>query len=188
MTCPTIPILTPIESQPHTPIYRMHRYFARRPHNLINALIQHYTRPGDVILDPFCGGGTTIVEGLRLKRKVIGIDLNPMAVFITRCEVMNLDVDELERTIQAIAEMTRDTINELYRTKCPKCGCEATTDWTTWSVVYFCPHCNQAVVTVESEKLGPGKYRCPACAKSFTVTGIARGHDQMIRQHVSCSA
>lgn len=181
------PLLTPIEARPHTPVYRMHRYFARRPHNVINALIRHYTSEGDVILDPFCGGGTTVVEGLRLRRRVIGVDLNPMATFITRCEVMDLDVNELEQTIQAIARAMRQPINELYRTRCPNCGGKATADWIVWSVVYLCPHCGQPVIAAEAEKVGPGKYRCTACTELFSVTGIKREKDQMIRQHITCT-
>jgi len=183
----TTSLLAPVEAKPHTPVYRMHRYFARRPHNVINALIRHYTREGDVILDPFCGGGTTVVEGLRLRRKVIGVDLNPVATFITRCEVMNLDVNALEQIIQTIVEATRESINELYRTRCPNCGDKATADWIVWSVVYLCPHCGQTVVTAEAEKVGPGKYRCPGCAETFSVTGTARDGDRMIRQHITCA-
>ncbi|MBW1717203.1 MAG: DUF1156 domain-containing protein, partial [Deltaproteobacteria bacterium] len=43
---------------------------------------------GKVILDPFMGGGTTVVEPLRLGCKVIGIDLNPVAWFIVKTEVV----------------------------------------------------------------------------------------------------
>ena len=40
--------------------------------------------PGRVVLDPFCGGGTALVEGLRLGREVVGRDLSPLAVFCSR--------------------------------------------------------------------------------------------------------
>ncbi len=59
----------------------MHRYFARRPWSVFRELIAHYSNPGSIILDPFCGGGVTVVEGLRLGRKVIGVDINPLATF-----------------------------------------------------------------------------------------------------------
>ena len=77
------PIKSGVKAEPHTAVYKMHRYFARRPYNVFRHLIEHYTDEGDIILDPFCGGGVTVVEGLRLKRKVIGVDINPMATFIT---------------------------------------------------------------------------------------------------------
>lgn len=49
-----------------------------------------------LILDPFMGGGTTIVEALRLGYRVIGIDLNPVAWFITKKEIDPIDFDKLD--------------------------------------------------------------------------------------------
>ncbi len=74
------PIKAPVVAKGHPPIYRMHRFFARRPHNVFEAIIKHYLNPSDITLDPFCGGGVTVAEGLRARRKVIGIDVNPMAI------------------------------------------------------------------------------------------------------------
>ncbi len=115
------PIQAPVLAEGHTAVYTMHRYFARRPHNVFSYLIKHYTKPGDIILDPFCGGGVTVVEGLKLRRKVIGVDLNPMATFITRMEVMPVDLDLLEEGFRHIEKNVKDKILELYYTECPKC-------------------------------------------------------------------
>ena len=60
------PIDHAVIAQPHTPVYKMHRYFARRPWSVFRALIEHYSDPGSIILDPFCGGGVTVVEGLQI--------------------------------------------------------------------------------------------------------------------------
>jgi len=57
----------PVLAKPHSSIYKMHRYWARRPQNVFSKLIEHYTNPGDLILDPFCGGGVAVVEALRLR-------------------------------------------------------------------------------------------------------------------------
>ena len=46
---------TPIIAEAHTPPYKIHKYFARRPHNVFNQLVENFTSPGEVILDPFCG-------------------------------------------------------------------------------------------------------------------------------------
>jgi len=91
------PFLKTIEAKRHSPVYKMHRYFARRPHNVFSELIKHYTEEGDIILDPFCGGGVTVVEGLLLSRKVIGVDINPLATFVTEMEILPLNVDEFKR-------------------------------------------------------------------------------------------
>src|SRR5439155_17140050 len=59
---------------------------------------------GKVILDPFMGGGTTVVEALRLGCKVIGIDLNPVAWFIVKTEVEPVDLDALKSAFERLAE------------------------------------------------------------------------------------
>ena len=104
------PISIPVVAKGHPPIYRMHRYFARRPYNVFEGIIKHYSNPGDIILDPFCGGGVTVVEGLRAKRKVIGIDINPMATFITRMEITSTPLNDLEIAKEQISEAVREKI------------------------------------------------------------------------------
>ena len=79
------------------PVYQMHKWFARRASSIFRALLLGALKPagtnimeefykdhandpdtnGKVVLDPFMGGGTTVVEALRLGCKVVGIDLNP---------------------------------------------------------------------------------------------------------------
>src|SRR5206468_12132105 len=63
---------------------------------------------GKVILDPFMGGGTTVVEALRLGCKVIGIDLNPVAWFIVKTEIEPVDLDELQGAFERLAERSVD--------------------------------------------------------------------------------
>ena len=47
-------------------------------------LILRYSKEGDTVLDPFVGGGTTLVETKLLNRKGIGVDINPLAIQITK--------------------------------------------------------------------------------------------------------
>ena len=55
-------------------------------------LILRYSKPGDLILDPFVGSGTTVVEAKLLKRKAIGIDINPQALDIAE-KHLNFDCE-----------------------------------------------------------------------------------------------
>jgi adenine-specific DNA methylase len=85
---------------------------------------------GKVILDPFMGGGTTVVEALRLGCEVIGIDLNPVAWFIVKTETTPVDIKELKRAFDDLANRVvpwsgkplRRTLLDLYKTTCPCCG------------------------------------------------------------------
>ncbi len=53
----------------------------------IAELIEKFSEPGDVILDPFLGGGTTAVVALRLRRKFIGADIDKNAINTTEIRV-----------------------------------------------------------------------------------------------------
>jgi DNA modification methylase len=53
-------------------------------------LILRYSNPEDTILDPFVGGGTTLIECLLLSRNGIGVDINPRAISITELRLRNL--------------------------------------------------------------------------------------------------
>ena len=60
------------------------RYVGATPSYVIWNLLQRYTDPGDLVVDPMCGSGTTVEAALRLGRNVVGVDSNPNAVLITK--------------------------------------------------------------------------------------------------------
>lgn len=62
----------------------LYRYPAAMSPQIANSLIEELTEPGDVILDPFCGGGTTAVEAVANGRRAICSDLNSIACFVTK--------------------------------------------------------------------------------------------------------
>lgn len=62
-----------------------HRYVGRFPSHLIRALLNHFTdKPEGVVLDPFVGSGTTLVEGRLLGFKAIGVEICPLSALISR--------------------------------------------------------------------------------------------------------
>lgn len=62
--------------------FGVHGYFTRQAWDVVQAYIKNFTKPGDLVLDPFGGYGVTLLEALVLGRKAIHIDLNPLSVFI----------------------------------------------------------------------------------------------------------
>jgi len=76
---------------------------------------------GKVVLDPFMGGGTTVVEALRLGLKPIGIDINPVAWFVTKKEVEPLDMDAFEQEFGKLEDVVGEKIKGYYKTHCPIC-------------------------------------------------------------------
>src|SRR4051812_5195643 len=67
----------PITTTKATAIYNMHTYWSKKPHDAIQRYIRHYTSPGELVLDPFCGSGTTALAALLEKRCAIAIDRSP---------------------------------------------------------------------------------------------------------------
>jgi DNA modification methylase len=57
----------------------MHKFWARKPHNIVRHYIESYSRDGEIVLDPFCGSGVTPLEAMKQGRKAIAVDLDPIA-------------------------------------------------------------------------------------------------------------
>src|SRR5437870_4235163 len=64
--------------------YGVHPYFTRRPYNVVRDYILHYSKPGDIILDPFGGSGVTAIEAFLENRIGVQSDINPLANFIAK--------------------------------------------------------------------------------------------------------
>lgn len=190
------------------PIYQMHKWFARRASCVFRAILLGALKPagadimeefyrdhtndldtnGKVILDPFMGGGTTVVEALRLGCKVIGIDLNPVAWFIVKSEVEPVDLDELGNAFERLANRktssgrtVREELLSHYKTQCPACGnSEADIMYVFWVRSAICTnpeHVNEQVPLfpdyLVAEKKPSIRYfpdaRCPhnSCGRTF---------------------
>ncbi len=115
------PIDYPVIAEAHDAMHVQHKYWSRKPVNVVRAHIEASTAPGDVVLDPFCGSGTTASQALVLGRKVMASDLNPVATFITRNTIARFDVAELLAIFARIKEAIAGKIHDLYKTRCPVC-------------------------------------------------------------------
>ncbi|MEK7994633.1 MAG: DNA methyltransferase [Planctomycetota bacterium] len=73
----------------------LYRYPARMSPQLARALILGLTEPGDVVLDPFIGGGTTAIEALSNGRRAVCSDLNSLACFVTRAKAWPVGLGSL---------------------------------------------------------------------------------------------
>ncbi len=74
-----------------------HRYPAKFIPQIVSSLIERYTIEGDLVVDPFGGCGTTLVESKVMGRTSIGVDINPVAVLITKAKKTPIKPAELEK-------------------------------------------------------------------------------------------
>jgi SAM-dependent methyltransferase len=71
---------------------------------VVRCLIERYTKPNQTILDPFCGSGTLLVEAVLLKRNAVGLDVDPVAAFISRVKSTPLSPAMLEHDFVRLKE------------------------------------------------------------------------------------
>lgn len=83
-------------------------YFAMFPESFAETWIDRLTRPGDLVLDPFCGRGTAPFQALLMDRRAVGNDINPVAFCLTKAKLgapvkssLLRRVSELERGFEA---------------------------------------------------------------------------------------
>jgi len=146
-------------------IYNMHMYWTKQDPYVVREFIEHYTEPGDVVLDAFCGTGMTGVAAMLCRKRhpdgrmskdgtaprhAILFDLSPACVHIARNYTTPVDPRDLERAFRALMDKVEPEVRPLYRTKCHRCGNpEAQIANTILSDVFRCPHCNRDVVFAE---------------------------------------
>ena len=98
------------------PVYQMHKSFAPRASCVFRAILLAVLKPagtniisefykdhtddpdtkGKIVLDPFMGGGTTVIEATRLGVAPIGIELNPVPWFVVKMALAPASIKELD--------------------------------------------------------------------------------------------
>ncbi len=81
----------PVSGLTHT----FYRYPARFSGSFARAAIQAFTRPGDLVLDPHVGGGTTLVEAMAMGRSAVGVDISSLAEFVSTAKTTLYEEREL---------------------------------------------------------------------------------------------
>ena len=95
-----------------------HHWTAKFIPQIPRRVIETYAKPGDVVLDPFMGCGTTLVEAARLGYDSWGTDINPLAVKIARAKTARIDDAALRGFISWLDEAAGDL--ERHRARSPQ--------------------------------------------------------------------
>lgn len=156
-------------------LFQLHSYHTKVPYLAIVPSILHYTRPGDIVLDGFCGSGMTgvaaqwtetapteyrrTVEADRENeghpkpewgaRRVILGDLGPAATFIAANYNIPFDVDAFTKAAQRILDEVEEELGWMYETLHTDGKTKGRINYTVWSEVFSCPECSGEVVFLE---------------------------------------
>ena len=87
---------------PRHSVHSLHRYFDKLIPGIPRFAIKQFSDKGSVVLDPFCGSGTTLVEAMLEGRRGMGVDVNPLATFITKVKTTPISRNELDRGLTEI--------------------------------------------------------------------------------------
>jgi putative DNA methylase len=147
--------------QSYRPIIGVHKWFARRPGALFRALLLAEFADGQplassyfhghdlgplMVGDPFMGGGTPLLEASRLGCHVVGVDINPMAYWIVRQELAELDLEAFRVASEGVIARVEQQIGHLYKTTCVHCGSpDVPVKYFLWVKRQPCRWCGQEV-------------------------------------------
>ena len=95
------------------PLYTAMKYWGKKPHNIWNEYIRHYTPKDGVFLDPFSGSGLSVLEAIKAGRKAIGFDLNPLTSFQLEVLTSDFDLNLFKKEVNSIVDKIK--IDDIYR-------------------------------------------------------------------------
>ncbi len=156
-------------------LYKAHGYHTKVPHLAIAPSILHYTQPGDLVLDGFCGSGMTGVAAQwcgtaprsyrkQLEadwkavgdakpewgtRRVVLNDLGPAASFIAAGYNLPFDVAQFEKEAQRILNEVDEELGWMYEVLHTDGETKGRINYTVWSEVFSCPDCTGEVNFLE---------------------------------------
>jgi 16S rRNA G966 N2-methylase RsmD len=156
-----------VSGQRNTALYNAHSYHTKVPPEAIVPFLEHFTRPGDIVLDPFCGSGMTGVAASLTGRRAILSDLSVAAVHLAYNHTRPCSTADLSAAFEALAKDLEDEFRELYA--CTDGRERGYVHYTLWSRDAICPACNAHfsmwdAIDRETGRM-PAALKCPQCGR-----------------------
>lgn len=206
------------EANSKKPIYQIHKWFGRKTDAIFRSILlaleleteeaanfkeiyykeNHNLLEGKIILDPFMGGGVTLVNTLRLGGKAIGIDINPVAWFITKNElqvpevgidkgkyseeeIVNVLISEFNKLEKSIGEEIKEAYTTNIYDDTQNIKRKVDIMYILWIKKVRCPKCGKYIKLFPSrditklKKKGFENYNiCPKCGE------LVRGNEKIL--------
>jgi hypothetical protein len=111
------------ESETTKHVHRLHPYKGKFIPQLVEYFLNEKTdkfktetffKKGDIVLDPFCGSGTTLVQSNELGINAVGIDISEFNTLISNIKVKKIDIIELQKAIKDISQWLRAFTHEQF--------------------------------------------------------------------------
>ena len=105
------------ESETTKHVHRLHSYKGKFIPQLVEYFLDQHTdnfknrsffNAGDIILDPFCGSGTTLVQANELNLHSIGVDVSAFNCFISNVKVGKYDINDVRNTADIITQKLKN--------------------------------------------------------------------------------
>jgi DNA modification methylase len=138
--------------------HNLHKYWGKKPANIFSKCISFFSKEGELVLDPFCGSGVTVIESVISKRKAIGLDLNPFAAFLTETLLQGNKCEGIDAAMSNILAKLTPELSGIYGTNCASCGTEVIAISFGWkktdliSVRYYCSTCKKRMEHLPTEE------------------------------------
>ena len=199
------PFAADVSEGKNDPIYNAHSYHTKVPYKAIMRYILHYTNPGDVILDGFCGSGMTGVAAQMCRtadsnlwneeihdniRYAILSDLSPAAQSITYGYNKMIDPYVFKKVAEQIIDKCERECGWMYATRHTNENSSTLLaddiygriNYVVWSDVFICPNCGEELVFYDvayNEKEGKVKdeFTCMHCGISLKKRDCKRAQE-----------
>jgi adenine-specific DNA methylase len=102
--------------------YRIHKYWGKKPGNVVAAYLAQFADRGTTVLDPFAGSGVVLAEALIGGYRGIAVGCNPIAGLITRVTVEGADPVRVRTEGRRIADDLTWLRAALFADRCARCG------------------------------------------------------------------
>ena len=103
------------------PFQRWYRYKEGFSINLVEQLIKEYSKhKKGIILDPFCGSGSTLIAANNLGYSGIGFEVNPFSYFLSKCKLEQYTIDTIEQFKISYEKILNEVVEQHIEYKLPK--------------------------------------------------------------------
>lgn len=161
-----------------------HRYPAKFIPQLVARLIGEHSHEGDLVVDPFMGSGTTLVEAKLLRRPSIGVDINPVAHLVAKAKTQAIEPDRLAQAVSDLrAVLESPTQPSLFLTPLSLPPSEEP-DWHERLRYWFSEETLGQLAQVQRaiDSLGDeGLQTFFACALSHILKAVSYWHDRSVK-------